>query len=142
MRTIFYVISVMVLTSFFLVSCNDRGDENLILNAEATRIDSVAVLHDTMLVFSTQSIKTFSKYRANCEGFYGYDYRYTSEFGRQIISYRFLTETPCGEETVRVSQINFRPQAAGNYHFRFWNGSNSNNENVWLEKTVVVLPQR
>lgn len=142
MRTIFYVISVLVLTPFFLVSCNERGDEHLMLNAEATRIDSVAIEQDTMFVLSTQAIKTFSKYRANCEGFYGYDYRYSSEFGRQVIAYRFLTDTPCGEETVRESQINFRPQAAGNYHFRFWNGTDSNNENLWLENTVVVLPRR
>lgn len=134
----FFNLSFSLLMVMFLLNCNDRNDENLVQNVEPVKIDSVKIAQDSMTVFTIQAIKTFSNFKNNCEGFYGYDYKYTGEFTRTVASYKFKTAASCGEPQARVSQINFQPQRPGNYVFRFWNGKNAAGENIWIEKTIKV----
>lgn len=118
-----------------LTFCNERGDENLVTDMHPLSIDSVRIAQDTMKIFTVQPIYTYSDYRASCEGFYGYDYRYIAEFARDVTAYQFTTNAACGVSVLRASQINFRPQQPGTYRFRFWNGGNN-----WLERQIVVIP--
>lgn len=121
-----------------LMNCNDRNEEDLIQSVDRVKIDSVKVAQDSMDVFTTQTIKTFSNYSTKCEGFYGYDYVHSDELTRTVSAFKFKTAVACGEEVVHASQINFRPQQTGNYTFKFWNGTNSAGENIWIEKTIKV----
>lgn len=123
---------------FSFVSCNDRLDGDEITNIDAVKIDSMKIELDTMNIFAIQSIKTYSNYTQNCEGFYGYDYLYTGSFERKVISYKFKTATNCGDEITRVSQINFRPQVAGTYVFKFYTGKDASGENIFIEKNIEV----
>ncbi|WP_312078457.1 hypothetical protein [Chryseobacterium sp.] len=123
-----------LLAGFFFVSCNDDDDYETIQSVDKVKIDSVSIVNDTMSVFEVQSIRTYSKYTPVCEGFYGYDYVHTSDFDRDVTSYKFKTNANCGTgEVRRANQINFAPKAAGTYNFKFWNGDNN-----WITKTIVV----
>lgn len=119
-------------------SCNDRFDGDEILNTDMVKIDSVKIALDTMDVFTTQTIKTYSTYTANCEGFYGYDYLHTKPLEREVTSYKFKTTADCGEMVARASQINFRPQETGTYRFKFFTGKDAYGENTYLEKLITV----
>lgn len=130
--------SLLLLLTFSLWSCNERNDENWIESLDRIKIDSVKVAQDSMDVFTTQTIKTYSNFKSKCEGFYGYDYIYIDEFSRSVSSFKFKTDAECGEEVARASQINFRPQLPGKYVFNFWNGKNASGENSWIEKTITV----
>lgn len=123
---------------FSSVSCNDRFEGDVVQNIETVKIDSVKIAQDTMNVYSTQSIKTFSNYTENCEGFYGYDYLHTAPLERKVISYKFKTDGNCLDNVTKVSQINFRPQVEGIYVFKFFSGKNAAGENVFIEKNIVV----
>ena len=121
-----------------LFSCNDRQEGDLLIGSDRVAIDSVKIVQDSMDVQTIQSIKTFSNYSKNCEGFYGYDYIYKDEMMREVTAYNFKTDAACAELVTRVSVINFRPQQVGNYTFKFWKGKDSNGADVWIEKSIVV----
>lgn len=127
-----------VLVVFSLMSCNERLEGNEIEHTETVKIDSVKIAQDTMDIYSIQTIKTFSQYNTQCEGFYGYDYQHTAPLQRKVISYKFKTSASCGEIATRTSQINFKPQQKGTYIFRFWTGKNTDGTDQWLEQSVVV----
>ncbi len=119
-------------------SCNDRVEGDEIISIDAVKIDSVSIPQDTMDVFSTQTIKTFSEYTTGCEGFYGYDYVHSDTYERKVSTYKFKTDADCGNTLSKPSQINFRPIEAGNYSFLFWAGTNTSGEDLWIEKIIVV----
>ena len=91
-----------------------------------------------MDIYSVQSIKTYSTYSANCEGFYGYDYLHTDQFDREVIPYKFKTDANCGEMVPKASWINFQPQKVGIYHFKFYGGKDAAGETIWLEEIIEV----
>lgn len=131
----FILLVFMVVT---LMNCNDRNDENLVQSVDRIKIDSVKIPQDSMAVFKIQTIKTYSNYANNCEGFYGYDYIHTKQFTRSVSAFKFKTATECGEDVARVSYINFQPQVPGIYIFKFWNGKDAAGQNSWIEKTIKV----
>ena len=137
MKTIFkFSLPVFIVLS--LISCNERLEGDEIQHTEPVKIDSVKIAQDTMDIYSIQTIKTFSQYNTQCEGFYGYDYQHTAPLQRKVISYKFKTSASCGEIATRTSQINFRPQQKGTYIFKFWTGKNTDGTDQWLEQSVVV----
>lgn len=123
---------------FSLISCNDRLEGDEIVNTDPVKIDSVKIAQDTMDLYTTQTIKTYSNFSAQCEGFYGYDYQHKAPLERQVISYKFKSSSGCGELVTKASQINFRPQATGTYLFKFWTGKDAAGANTWIERTIVV----
>lgn len=54
---------IPVVLAFSLTNCNDRLEGDKILSTKALKIDSVKIAQDTMDVFSTQTIKTYSTYK-------------------------------------------------------------------------------
>lgn len=130
--------SLPIVLIFSAISCNDRFEGDEILNTESLKIDSVKIAQDTMDVLTTQTIKTYSNYTSKCEGFYGYDYLHTDEFDRKVISYKFKTTANCGELVTKSSQINFKPQKVGVYHFKFYNGKSPVDQDIYIEKDIVV----
>lgn len=127
-----------LLVAMMIFSCNDREEGDLIIGTDRIKIDSVKIAQDSMDVLTTQTIKTYSNYSGNCEGFYGYDYVHKNDLTREVTSYNFKTDAACTEIVTRASLINFRPQQAGDYIFKFWNGLNSSGEDIWIEKTITV----
>ena len=133
-----FKIGVPILLVFSLASCNDRLEGDEILSTEPVKIDSVKIAQDTMDIYTTQTIKTYSQFSTQCEGFYGYDYQHVAPLERKVISYKFKTSASCGEMATRTSQINFRPQETGTYLFKFWTGKDAAGANIWIEKNIVV----
>ncbi|WP_370896358.1 hypothetical protein [Chryseobacterium gossypii] len=120
--------------ALFLISCDDDDDYQTIESIDKIKIDSVKIANDTMDVYAVQSIRTYSTYPSHCEGFYGYDYIYGDNHSRTVTAYKYITNGPCAEGSYTgTSQINFNPQQAGTYTFKFWNGGDS-----WITKTIVV----
>lgn len=135
-KSINLLLIFLLLLSF--LRCNERDEKEFISGAEHVKIDSVKIVQDTMDLLSIQTILTYSSFNGNCEGFYGYDYKYEDDFTRKVISYKFTTGASCGEVMVRTSQINFRPQRLGEYNFKFFGGLTSEGKNIWLEKKIFV----
>lgn len=124
----------VVMLGLILTSCNDDNDYQTVEGVEKVKIDSVKIINDTMDVFTIQSIKTYSAYQSNCEGFYGYDYIHDDNVTRSVTAYKFKTNGACQPSTKTLaSQINFNPQQKGTYTFKFWNGGNT-----WITKKIVV----
>ena len=117
----------------FLISCQD-DDYQTIESADKIKIDSVKIVNDTMDVYGLQSIRTYSTYPSQCQGFYGYDYVHDNNLTRTVTAYKYVTNSPCIKNTyTSAGQINFSPRQKGTYTFKFWNGGNS-----WITKTIVV----
>ena len=123
-----------VILGLFLTSCNDDDDYQTIESIDKIKIDSVKIATDTMDVFSVQSIRTYSTYPSHCEGFYGYDYIHNDNLTRSVTAYKYITNGPCIQSSFTgTNQINFSPQQAGTYTFKFWSGGSN-----WITKTIVV----
>lgn len=137
MKNIFKLVLPLLLL-LGLASCNDRLEGDEITGIELAKIDSVTIAQDTMDIYAIQTIKTYSNYATNCEGFYGYDYVHKAALQRDVATYKFKTTAACGENVARSSQINFRPVETGVYTFRFWSGKDSAGADTWLHRTVVV----
>lgn len=121
-----------IILGVILTSCND--DYETVQSIEKVKIDSVSISNDTMNVYDVQRIKTYSQYKSQCEGFYGYDYVYNNNLTRTVTAYKFLTNGMCSQSThLGMNQINFNPQQKGQYTFKFWNGDDN-----WITKTIVV----
>lgn len=136
MKTIFKI-GLSILCAFAISSCN-RDEGNAITSLDPLKIDSLKIAQDTMDVFAIQTIKTYSQFANQCEGFYAYDYVHSAPLERKVTTYKFKISAACAETETRASQINFRPQQKGIYVFKFWNGTNSSNSDIWIEKTIVV----
>lgn len=122
-----------LLMGMMAVSCND-DDYQTIESIDKIKIDSVKIAQDTMDVFTIQSIKTYSTYPSQCEGFYGYDYIYDNNLERSVTAYKYIANGPCAQGSyIGTSHINFSPRLKGKYTFKFWNGGNN-----WITKTIVV----
>ena len=130
--------SVFILVASFLAISCDRNDENTIESVDAIKIDSVKIAQETMDVFTVQTIKTYSTYPDACHGFYTYDY-IRDGLNRNVVAYAYKENGAC-TSAVRVGTngFNFRPEEKGTYTFKFWNGKDANNQNIWIEKQVVV----
>ncbi|KUJ52899.1 hypothetical protein [Chryseobacterium sp. JAH] len=133
MKSFLNISFAVIVTGISLVSCKD-DDYETIQSVEKVKIDSVAVVNDTMDVFSVQSIRTYSSYASGCQGFYGYDYIHNGDFGRDVTAYQFKTNGLCSQTIHKsANQFNFSPQKVGTYTFKFWKGDNN-----WITKTIVV----
>lgn len=137
MKKLLSFILATLIVGFLFVSC-DRDHENEIQSVDAIKIDSVKIAQDTMDAFTVQTIKTYSTYGSGCENFYGYDY-FRDGLTRKVIAYSYRVNGNCTQATrVLANGFNFRPEEKGTYTFKFWKGKDSNNQNIWIEKTVVV----
>lgn len=135
----FISISLFCGISFVTVTSCLNDDDTPIQSFETAKIDSVRIASDTMDVYQTQIISTFSKLKDNCEGFSGYDYRSESGLLRKVAAVKFKTDEACGtNETAVESKLNFQPQTTGTYTFLFWNGQDTAGGELWIEKKIVV----
>ena len=131
--------SVFLATAMGLLftSC-DRNDDNEIKSVDLVKIDSVKIAQDTMDIYTVQTIKTYSTYTDGCHGFYGYDYA-RNGLTRNVAAYQYSIKGNCTQaKRVGVNGFNFRPEEKGSYTFKFWNGKDNSNKDIWIEKTVVV----
>jgi hypothetical protein len=127
------------LLSSVVISCNDHDDYEEITNVFATKIDSVQIPKNTMLLGSSQEIKTFSTFTKGCEGIYSQDYQYTNDSVRTVANYAYKTNGVCGDGTyVDGSRINFAPLKKGTYTFKFFAGKDASGVNTFLEKKITV----
>ncbi len=134
MKKFFHIGFSAFFLGLFFTSCHDDEDYQTIESVEKIKIDSVKVANDTMDVFTVQSIRTYSTYPSNCQGFYGYDYIYNNNLTRTVTAYKYISNGPCIQGNYTgTNQINFSPQQKGTYTFKFWNGGNN-----WITKNIVV----
>jgi len=134
MKTLLRIGFLSIFSGVVFTSCLDNDEYETVQSVEKVKIDSVAIVNDTMNVFDVQSIRTYQKFTQQCEGFYGYDYVYTSDFERNVTAYKFKTNANCGTGTFSAfNQINFAPKVAGTYQFKFSTG-----DNTFITKTIVV----
>ena len=131
-------LAIPALAVVFLAACNDK-DDNIeeITSIAAVKIDSVRFAKDTMQTFSSQTVHTFSNYTQGCEGFYNYNYQ-SDGFDRYVTAIKAKTNGTCGTDVVGSTHFEFQPQVAGTYIFKFWQGKDAADNNIWLEKTIVV----
>lgn len=130
-------VAVVLIFALGLTSCNDDNNYDEIQDISRVPIDSVKFVNDTMQVYSTQSIITYSNYTTGCEGFYGHKYE-KEDLTRLVSTYKFKTNGTCETSVARGTKINFQPEQKGIYTFKFWQGKDASDSDIWLEKKVVV----
>ena len=132
-------IAVAGLVMLGIVSCNDNKDDyDQVTDIQKIAIDSVKLVNDTMRVGASQSIITYSKFSQGCEGFYAYDYQHDN-MNRLVSAYKFKTDGVCETPIAQGNKFDFLPQTEGTYIFKFWQGKDVSNNDIILEKTIIVV---
>lgn len=135
-----FILSMMAVFAAAVTSCNDNDDYTQITEVYASKVDSVHIPLDTMVVGVTQELKVYSTFTKTCEGIYSYDYNYTNDSVRTVANFGFKTNEACGDGTyVDGSRINFKPVKTGTYTFKFWTGKDAAGASTYIEKKVAVL---
>ena len=133
---------IVALIGLFLlvISCNPETDEPNV-RYELVPIDNVVIPDE--LYFGEENIITVEYSRpTTCHGFNGFLYE-KEDFTRTIGVQNYVVENPdCQVVTGEVIEKDFvfQPTATGTYTFKFWQGKDSNGENVFLElqRDVVI----
>lgn len=134
MKSSIKIFSGVLFLLIVAASCDNKDDYEVMESADPVKIDSVKIINDTMSLGMSQQITTYSSYKKGCQGFYGYDYQHTGATEREVTAYAFNTNGNCENANyVAGSKINFMPNSAGTYSFKFWNGGSA-----WITKTIVV----
>ncbi len=139
MKNSFKLIITLFAISIFTFSCLDDNDnENYVRNLKGIAIDSVKIPQDIMSVYTTQTIQTYTTYPTPCEGFYDYDYVIDGNY-RYVTTIAYQTEGNCSAQTyVGRNMFNFRPLNTGTFTFKFWNGTDSQGNDLYITKQIVV----
>lgn len=132
------VVILILFTSLVACSDDDNYNDPLIESAYQVSIDSVKIPQSTMQVYTTQTIKTYSTLKDNCEGFFRYDYQQAG-FSRNIVSYAFkIYGAECDTTTYKSDNgFNFRPEVEGIYTFNFLSKSSTGIDSL-IVKTIEV----
>ena len=133
---------IVALIGLFLlvISCNPETDEPNV-RYELVPIDNVVIPDE--LYFGEENIITIEYSRpTTCHGFNGFLYE-KEDFTRTIGVQNYVVENPdCQVVTGEVIEKDFvfQPTATGTYTFKFWQGKDSNGDNVFLElqRDVVI----
>ena len=133
---------IVALIGLFLlvISCNPETDEPNV-RYELVPIDNVVIPDE--LYFGEENIITVEYSRpTTCHGFNGFLYE-KEDFTRTIGVQNYVVENPdCQVVTGEVIEKDFvfQPTATGTYTFKFWQGKDSNGDNVFLElqRDVVI----
>lgn len=139
MKNSLKIIFSLLIMSILGVSCmNDDDNNTYIQSLKGIAIDSVKIPQDTMSVYSIQTIKTYSTYASHCEGLYDYDYKIDGDL-RTVTAIAYVTNGICTAQTyVGNDSFNFKPLHIGTYTFKFWNGEDSEGNDLYITKNVVV----
>ncbi len=134
---------LLFVMAFWLTACSTDDDYSKI-SYVITPIDSVDMPDSARLSLTGSiNIETFIKSKNNCERFYDYGYEIDGD-ERFVATWLLRDEgVSCGEEKTYSPILKFRPQEAGTYFFKFWQGERENEqgetEDVYLEKEIVIL---
>lgn len=131
---------IAVLSLFFLlfISCSTDNEETK-YHFEFLKIETI-VMPDTFILGETYEIKMTYFRPTNCHSFSGFYYDKNLNV-RTIAVQNIVTEVPnclpLIEEIEEVS-LNFYVTNNGSYIFKFWQGTDANGDDIFLEKEVPV----
>lgn len=135
MRKILVFIGLFAM--FTISSCNTEDD--LALRFELLKITGVTFPADLQALETYQVRVTYLR-PTGCHYFEGFDYDHT---GPQITTVSLiasvLDEKPCQELNVEAeTSFEFTPESAGTYVFRFWQGKNTDGQDIYYIVDVTV----
>lgn len=130
-------ISAVLFLGLLTVSClDDEQVDNIYYQMKP--IDSIDI-QAVNGVREITEIKTYYTKSGSCEDFFDYDYR-GFDMERRVALITWKVE---GDNCTEISEadyavLRFRPEKAGDYTFKFWNGNDSTNQPVFIEKTITI----
>ena len=133
---------IVAFLSLFLIaiSCSVDDDQPNV-HYELVPVESVN-LEDTLTVGLVNNIEINYKKPSTCHGFDGFYYE-KNGFERIIGVQNYVIEqTDCQPITniTRQEVLKFKPTEVGTYTFKFWQGKDTNGEDIFLEieRPVVI----
>lgn len=133
MKKAFLVLVVLIT----FVSCDatseDNGTQYFIAPVEN------ATMPSTFKVDSTSQIMIAYKRPSQCHIFNGFYYDVDQTTRTVAVQFAKLQQSECMEdETVYNIPLLFKPTSPGTYLFRFWNGTNAEGQDTYIEAEALV----
>lgn len=132
---------ILSLLSLFivLISCSTDTDETNV-RYELIPIQNVTI-SDHLLVGEANQITVQYNRPSDCHGFNGFYYE-KNGFTRTIAVQNYVYEregcSPLTNE-LREEVLEFKPTEVGTYTFKFWQGKDSNGNDIFLEVQIDAI---
>ena len=132
---------ILVFIGFVLTlavsSCSN--DDELDLRFEPLRVTDVNFPEEVHVLEAYQVDVTYLR-PSSCHYFEGFDYENTGENETTVfLIASVFNDQPCQELNVELeTSFEFKPEEAGNYTFRFWQGKNADDEDIYYSVDVLV----
>ena len=125
------------LAMFAVSSCSLEDD--VALRFEPLKVTDVNFPPELQMLESYQIGVSYLR-PSSCHYFEGFDYENTGENETTVfLIASVLTDQPCQELNVELeTSFEFKPESAGTYIFRFWQGKNADGQDVYYVFDVVV----
>ncbi|WP_313806095.1 hypothetical protein [Flavobacterium sp.] len=138
MKNLFYILIGLVFT---LSSCSlDDGKEDV--SYELLPVNQV-VMPESFKANKENPIEIKFIRPTSCHAFNSFYYDKTGNIRTVAIESIIYTNNGCEPLTVdniAVQTLNFKPETAGEYTFKFWQGKDDNGEDIFLTYDIIVQP--
>lgn len=130
-------IILLVIATFSILSCSLDNGENVEFVLSPVQDVTMA---DTYKVDSISVITVRYKRPNDCHVFNGYYYAANDLTRTCAIEFvRMSDQSNCeADETVYEVPLNFKPRYAGTYTFRFWDSTNTDGTQHFIEEEAIV----
>lgn len=136
MKNFKWIVALM-LAGLFVTSCLD-DEPTLNVDYVYAPIDSIMIgeIHPAREV---TEIRTYFTRNSECEAFFDYDYQIVGNERTVSIIVSDLQNENCLDISEADSQtLQFRPESAGDYTFRFWAGNDENDEPIFIVQEITI----
>ncbi|WP_350284161.1 hypothetical protein [uncultured Croceitalea sp.] len=131
---------VATVSIFLFFGCDIESDENFqfvtleVISADMPEVFTQNAIHQIEVTYRRAD---------DCTFFYDFDVSSNEANRRDIVAIgSYLTKDTCSETDDEVKAIlRFQPLETFTYHFRFYTGSNENDEPQYVEYMVPVEPK-
>lgn len=131
---------LLILLIGLLISSCSTSDDSLVTYQDPMPIETVNI-PDEFILDETYEITLNYIRPTTCHAFNGILYKkYNNERTVVVIGTVFQSNGNCTElETELEASFNFKPTETGSYIFKFWQGKDENDEDIYLIIEVPVL---
>lgn len=131
----FLILSLLVASLF---SCS-FDDDNTVITSEILPVESVDI-PDEFALGETYPITVTYKKPTSCHSFRDFFYRKKNNERTVAVIASVFEENNCEDLTdeMRTATLNFQVTSNGSYIFKFWQGQDENEEDIFLEIEVPV----
>lgn len=136
MKNFNWIIAIFIIIISAVSCLEEEPVSNVVYNFKS--VDSIEIVQIRPAREITE-IRAYFTRNNSCEDFFDYNYNISSNDRYVTFVFSKITNASC----IPINQITdytleFQPERAGTYHFRFWKGLDSEGRDTYIDKEIII----